>query len=148
MKNTAATVPFVLNAADLATFLSEKADLVVGSTRGRTAAPSKYAPMIKAAGLKGGFEVMKMQNDKGQPFPDNIINVQKQNVRNALAALVEGKEMPDSHVEFMNIRPDGTPATEILFATVKEGAPAKRAPRKAKEEPAAPVAESAPAPAA
>jgi hypothetical protein len=145
MKNTASTVPFILNAAALATFLSEKADLVVGSTRGRTAAPSKYAPLLRDAGLGGGFEVMKMQNEKGQPFPDNVINVQKQNVRNALAALVESGEMPASHVEFMNIRPDGTPASEILVAVVKEGAPAKRAPRKAKEEPAAPVVESAPA---
>jgi hypothetical protein len=142
--NPTTPAPYKLTAAEIATFLSEKRDLVVG--RAPTRAPSKYAPLIKEAGIGGGFEVMRMQNEKGRPYEDSVINVQKQNLRNALAALVEAGEMPAAHAEFMNIRPDGSPASEIVFAIIKEGAPAKRAPRKATEPAPAPVA-TEPAPA-
>lgn len=142
MNPTTAT-PYVLTAEQLAVFMSEKEALIVGRNPSR--APSKYAPLIKQAGIGGGFELMRVQNEKGRPLEDSVINVQKQNLRNALAVLVESGELPPSHAEFMNIRPDGTPASEIVFALIKEGAPAKRAPRKAKEEPAPAATESAPA---
>jgi hypothetical protein len=124
------TTPYKLTAEQLAVFLTEKADLIVG--RAATRAPSKYSALIKEAGIGGGFEVMRLQVN-GRPVEDSTINVQKQNLRNALAVLVEAKEMPPSHAEFMNIRPDGTPASESVVALIKEGAPAKRAPRKAAE---------------
>ncbi len=135
MNPTNAT-PYKLSPEQVAQLLAEKSPL---TRTGATREPSPYAKDLMETPIGGAFSICSAAQ------ADDKINNAKQNVRNALKRLVDTKAVSPRHLKFFFIRPDGTPQGELVMALVAEGEGAKRAPRKAKEEPAAPVAESAPA---